>query len=53
MNGLWTACSSVSYLSDKSMFGKVAPPSTVAITVGGASHEVDFWGEEKSLYTLT
>src|SRR5450759_1770564 len=40
---------SVSYVSDKSMFGKFATSSTVAITVGdGSSHEVEFRGEEKA-----
>ena len=40
---------SVSFVSDKSMFGKFTSSSTVAITVGdGSSHEVEFRGEEKA-----
>jgi hypothetical protein len=40
---------SVSYVSDKSMFGKFVASSTVAITVGdGKSHEVEFRGVEKA-----
>ena len=39
---------SVSFVSDKSVFGKFAASSTVAITVGGSSHEVEFRGEEKA-----
>ena len=39
---------SVSYVSDKSMFGKFATSSTVAISVGGLIHQVEFRGEEKA-----
>ena len=40
---------SVSYVSDKSMFGKFVASSTVVFTVGdGKSHEVEFRGVEKA-----
>jgi hypothetical protein len=39
---------SVSFVSDKSMFGKFASSSTVAISVGGSNFEVEFRGEEKA-----
>lgn len=39
---------SVSFVSDKSMFGKFAASSTVAISVGGANFEVEFRGEQKA-----
>ena len=39
---------SVSYLSDKSMFGKFVASSTVAIRVGGSDYEVEFRGQEKA-----
>src|ERR1035437_753305 len=40
---------SFSSVSDKSMFGKFAASSTMAITVGdGSGHEVEFRGEEKA-----
>ena len=39
---------SVSFVSDKSMFGKFAASSTVAISVGVANFEVEFRGEQKA-----
>lgn len=39
---------SVSYVSDKSMFGKFVASSTVAISVGGTTYQVEFRGEEKA-----
>ena len=39
---------SVSYLADKSMFGKFATSSTVAIQVGGSTYEVEFRGGVKA-----
>jgi PH (Pleckstrin Homology) domain-containing protein len=38
----------VSYLADKSMFGKFASSSTIAISAGGKDYEVEFRGEEKA-----
>jgi hypothetical protein len=40
--------SAVSYVSDKSMFGKFASTSSIAITAGGKVYEVDFRGDEKA-----
>lgn len=39
---------SVSFVSDKSMLGKFASSSAIAVTVGAHSHEVEFRGEEKA-----
>ncbi|MEU4606336.1 PH domain-containing protein [Kribbella sp. NPDC023972] len=41
---------SVSYLSDKSMFGKFASTSTIAIQAGGSTYEVQFRGVEKAAH---
>ncbi|GAB3452266.1 PH domain-containing protein [Kineococcus endophyticus] len=40
----------VSYVSDKSMFGKFASSSSIAITAGGRVYEVDFRGDDKARY---
>jgi hypothetical protein len=40
--------SSVSFVSDKSMLGKFASSSSIAVTVGSHSHEVEFRGEDKA-----
>ncbi|WP_037411539.1 PH domain-containing protein [Candidatus Solirubrobacter pratensis] len=40
----------VSFVSDKSMFGKFASSSTLAISAGGKEYEVEFRGEEKAQY---
>ena len=39
---------SVSFLSNKSMLGKFASTSSIAVTVGAAVHEIDFRGDEKA-----
>jgi len=39
---------SVSFVSDKSVFGKFVASSTVAIRVGSQSFEVEFRGDEKA-----
>ncbi|WP_270886591.1 PH domain-containing protein [Pedococcus sp. 5OH_020] len=39
---------SVSFVSDKSMFGKFVASSTVAIQVGSRMYEVEFRGDEKA-----
>jgi hypothetical protein len=39
---------SVSFVADKSMFGKFASTSQIAISAGGQTHEVQFRGEEKA-----
>ncbi len=41
---------SVSFVSDKSMFGKFYSSSTIAITAGGQTREATFRGEEKAKY---
>jgi hypothetical protein len=41
---------SVSYVSDKSMFGKFASSSTIAVSAGGSVHEVQFRGDEKAAH---
>jgi hypothetical protein len=40
----------VSYVSDKSMFGKFASTSTIAVHVGGTTYEVQFRGAEKAAH---
>ena len=40
----------VSFVSDKSMFGKFASSSTIAITSGGVVREATFRGDEKARY---
>lgn len=39
---------SVSFVADKSMFGKLAASSTIAIQVGSQHYEVEFRGAEKA-----
>lgn len=41
---------SVSFVSDKSMFGKFWSSSTISISAGGKDYEVQFRGEEKAKY---
>lgn len=40
--------SSVSFVSDKSMFGKFASSSTIAIRAGSKDYEVQFRGEDRA-----
>ena len=40
----------VSFVSDKSMFGKFASSSTIAITSGGIVREATFRGDDKAKY---
>ncbi|MDX6248847.1 MAG: hypothetical protein QOF10_2207 [Kribbellaceae bacterium] len=44
----YTKVQSVSFVSDKSMFGKWASTSEIALQAGGKSYEVSFRGEEKA-----
>jgi hypothetical protein len=44
----YSRISSVSYVADKSRFGKLYSSSEVAITVGSTVHEVAFRGEDKA-----
>ncbi|TWD75318.1 PH (Pleckstrin Homology) domain-containing protein [Kribbella amoyensis] len=41
---------SVSYVSDKSVLGKFASSSTIAVQVGGALHEVQFRSHDKAVH---
>lgn len=38
----------VSFVSDKSMLGKLASSSAIAISVGGVGYEIEFRGEQKA-----
>jgi hypothetical protein len=40
----------VSFLSNKSMFGKWSSTSEIAILVGGKAHECEFRGDEKAKF---
>ena len=40
----------VSFVSDKSMFGRFASSSTIAITTGNSIREATFRGEDKAKY---
>lgn len=46
----YSRISSVSFVSDKSMLGQFASSSSIAVTVGAHSHEVEFRGEDKARY---
>lgn len=39
---------SVSYVADKSMFGKFASSATISISVSGEQHEITFRGDDKA-----
>lgn len=41
----------VSFVSDKSMFGKFYSSSTISIQTSGKTHEVSFRGTDKAIYT--
>jgi hypothetical protein len=44
----YSRVNAVSFVSDKSMFGKFASTSSVAISVGARDYEIQFRGEEKA-----
>ena len=44
----YSKVTTVSYVSDKSMFGKFASSSSIAITAGGKVYKVGFRGNEKA-----
>lgn len=46
----YRAVQSVSFVSDKSLLGRFASSSTIAITAGGAVHEATFRGADKARY---
>ncbi|RJQ80334.1 hypothetical protein D5S17_07645 [Pseudonocardiaceae bacterium YIM PH 21723] len=47
----YSKISSVSFVADKSMFGKFASSSNIAISTSHGNHEVDFRGDEKAKHT--
>jgi hypothetical protein len=46
----YSRVNAVSFVSDKSMFGKFASSSTISVNSGGRDYEVQFRGEEKALH---
>ncbi len=44
----YSRVSSVSFVSDRSMLGRFASSSSIAIAVGATVHEVEFRGEQKA-----
>jgi len=44
----YSRITSVSFVSNKSMLGQFASTSSIAVTVGAKTHEVDFRGDEKA-----
>lgn len=40
----------VSFVSDKSMFGKFASSSTISVSAGGSQYMVEFRGDEKAIH---
>ncbi|MBW3607047.1 MAG: PH domain-containing protein [Actinobacteria bacterium] len=38
----------VSFISDKSMLGRIASSSSIAVSVGSATYEIEFRGQEKA-----
>ncbi len=44
----YSRVSSVSFVSDRSMLGRFASSSSIAITVESTVHEVEFRGEQKA-----
>lgn len=44
----YSRVNAVSYVADKSMFGKFASTSQIAISAGGQTYEVQFRGDEKA-----
>ena len=46
----YSRVNAVSFVSDKSMFGKSASTSTISVNAGGKDYEVQFRGEDKALH---
>jgi hypothetical protein len=44
----YSKVNAVSFVSDKSMLGKFASSSSIALSVGGTTYEIEFRGEEKA-----
>jgi hypothetical protein len=44
----YSKINAVSFVSDKSMLGKFASSSSIAISAGGSTYEIEFRGEEKA-----
>lgn len=47
---VYSRINAVSFVSDKSMFGKFASSSTISVSAGGRDYEVQFRGEQKALH---
>lgn len=46
----YSRINAVSFVSDKSMFGKFASTSEIALSAGGKTYEVSFRGDDKAKY---
>src|SRR5687767_2551240 len=44
----YSKINAVSFVSDRSMLGKLASSSSIAVTVGSATYEIEFRGQEKA-----
>ena len=44
----YSKINAVSFVSDTSMLGKLASSSAIAVTVGSATYEIEFRGQEKA-----
>lgn len=44
----YSKINAVSFVSDKSMLGKLASSSAIAVSVGSTTYEIEFRGEEKA-----
>lgn len=44
----YSKINAVSFVSDKSMLGKLASSSSIAVSVGSATYEIEFRGQEKA-----
>lgn len=47
----YSRVNAVSFVSNKSMLGKFASTSSIAVSAGGQNYEVDFRGDEKAKHT--
>ncbi len=44
----YSKINAVSFVSDRSMLGKFSSSSSIALSVGGSTYEIEFRGEEKA-----
>jgi hypothetical protein len=47
----YSRINAVSFVSDKSMLGKFASSSSIAVSAGGQTYEIQFRGEDKAKHT--